>query len=145
MSDKNNIDIAISSEKSLHEFIEDIVTINPCKCLVILTYSISDQSLRVIDDLKSEGKIEKLIFIFDKSLVSNKYKLLLYAENIADEIYINENHAKIVMFDDSVLLSSSNFNKIKRIEFFCHLQCKSTMNYLNNEMELIMKQSERIK
>ena len=125
--------------------IEQIVSNQPCSRLILLTYSISEQSLRVLSDLKDTGKIQHLILILDKSIVANKFNLLIFAENIADEIYTIENHAKLVLFDTSFIMTSSNFNKIKRYEIHAHIDDAETVWYLKEEIEEIIKLSERIK
>lgn len=144
MSGKNNLDVKLSNEKSLHDYIEELTVSDVCERLFVTTYSIGEDSLRVIDELMQQGRIKYLTFIFNRSLVQNKYKLLLYALNIANEIYVADIHAKIVLFDNKVLLTSSNFNKIKRYEFFVISTDNKTVEYFKTEIKKLIHESEKI-
>ena len=137
--------LLLSNNVSLFDIIKVVVGQEHCSRLIILTYSISDEALRHLDDLKSEGKVDTVVLIMDKSVIANKFNLLTYAENVVDEIYTLGIHAKMVLFDNALLMSSANLNRVKRFEFFSYHNDMAMVEYAREEIEEIIKQADKIK
>ena len=80
---------------AIHEVLPSLLSaIGPAK-VKIMTFSISEDSLRPLFFLADERKIESLTLLLDMTVKRHKLDLLLFASNISPSIRIDSCHAKL--------------------------------------------------
>ena len=62
--------------------------------VTVLSYSVTDGWLRQLMKLKEEMQIQKVTVILDRDVMIRHRQLLNQLENVADEIYLSDSHAK---------------------------------------------------
>jgi hypothetical protein len=70
-----------------------------CNGIYITSFSISEEFIRKIWKFKQEMDIGKIILILDGKAAVKISKLLHFAGNVFDELYLTNNHGKVILFD----------------------------------------------
>jgi uncharacterized membrane protein len=76
-----------------------------CNVLYMTSFSISEEFIRKIWKFKQEFEIGKIVLILDSKAAIKVSKLLYFAKNVFDEIYLTNNHGKVILFDSSQYIS----------------------------------------
>lgn len=85
---------------AIHEVLPSLLSaIGPAK-VKIMTFSISEDSLRPLFFLADERKIESLTLLLDMTVKRHKLDLLLFASNISPSIRIDSCHAKLLLVEN---------------------------------------------
>lgn len=78
------------------------------------SFSISEEAVRTLLNLKDEGFIDELHCLFDFTVKNHKTGLMFFASNVVDTISISKCHAKIVLIQTNeinlTIISSANLN-----------------------------------
>lgn len=110
--------------------------------VIISTFSISEDSLRFLLNLKAEGMITHLTGLFDPGMRKTKTALLLFAAHVFDEIRFLKNHSKIVVMEGEsnylVVVTTSNLGKNKRIEAGYIDGRKDTLTFFNQKLSELL-------
>lgn len=116
---ENNATVFVS--KFLHSMkLFRYIALSIGKCDVVITsYGLDVVTVKSLEVLKRKGKIGKIIFILDYSVVSRSTSAVVKLRLIADEVIQDRIHAKIWLFENSnyhiSVDSSINFNSSKMI------------------------------
>ena len=130
MKDLDNIELVPGKSQcfvsatniSLHQVIEKVLGISGKAEVLICSFSIAEDSLRVLHRLKQNGKISRLTLLFDKSVRRHKMDLLGFCHSFADDIYLNESHIKLVLINNQFfnisIITSANLTNNERYEYY---------------------------
>lgn len=88
----------------LYNIVEEIVNQVGPSDLMITSFSISEEFIRSMHRLKQKGLIKKVILVIDSRAALKISKLLPFTRNVFDQLYLANNHSKVLLF------SSSNCN-----------------------------------
>lgn len=88
--------------------------------LSLATFNISEDALRPIFFMKDRNEFLSTRFLFDNNVKRHKLDMLLFANNIADQVRTSHSHMKVMLcHNDDVSLSivgSANMNRNLRHE-----------------------------
>jgi hypothetical protein len=70
-----------------------------CDMIYITSFSISEEFIRKIWKFKKDMDIRKVVVILDTKAAVKVSKLLYFAKNVFDEVYLTNNHGKVVLFE----------------------------------------------
>lgn len=107
---------------TFHSVLEKILECTGPAELSLASYSVSEQALRVLHRLKSEGQITRLSFLFDRSVRNNKLDLLAFASKFADEIFLEASHIKLALVNNDkfnvAVITTANITDNERWEYY---------------------------
>lgn len=105
---------------SYHQLIKQLVIQAGVSDVYTSTWAITEEPLRVLFKLKSEGLIKHLCGIFDYRLSERSAKGYAFAKEFFDEIILTDNHSKVTIIQNETLpisvIGSANWTKNKRLE-----------------------------
>ncbi|MDR2085878.1 MAG: hypothetical protein LBP72_01765 [Dysgonamonadaceae bacterium] len=73
-----------------------------CNVIYITSFSISEEFIRKIWKFRQEMDIGKIVVILDGKAAVKISKLLHFASNVFDEVYLTNNHGKVILFDCAI-------------------------------------------
>jgi hypothetical protein len=76
-----------------------------CKCLYVTSISISEEFIRKMYRFRQEFPINGIILLLDMKAAAKVSKLLPFARNVFDEVYLTNNHGKVILFDANPRIS----------------------------------------
>mgnify|MGYP001226910606 CR=1 FL=1 len=76
-----------------------------CNQVVITSFSISEEFLRKIYRFREKYKPGRIVLIRDTKAAAKVQKLNLFLKNSFDEVWLTNNHGKVVLFDSSIRVS----------------------------------------
>jgi hypothetical protein len=77
-----------------------------CDVIYITSFSISEEFIRKIWKFRQEMDIGRVIVILDtKAAVKISSLLLAFAGNVFEEVYLTNNHGKVILFDGMIPLA----------------------------------------
>lgn len=105
---------------STHEVIKTIANyLGECE-LVISTWSISENSVRTLENLKKMGVVKKLSMLIDFRVPHHTPAAWQYVQKVADHVVLGNCHAKCAIFEKNnehwYLQTSSNLSQNNRKE-----------------------------
>lgn len=103
---ENQIQAFYTDKFQLFDIIEVILSqLSKCSEIVITSFSISEEFLRKIYRFREKYQPEKMILFLDTKAAAKVQKLNLFLKNSFDEIWLTNNHGKVVLFNSSSLVS----------------------------------------
>ena len=109
-----------SSEFQLYHLVEFILEQTGSANLVLTTFSVSEEFVRKLVLMKNTGLISSLVIIADHRTAVKALRLTLFTNNIAEELLLGNNHAKVLLFENSdwkvSVVTSQNQTRGNRIE-----------------------------
>lgn len=114
-----------TSEFQLYHLVEFILLeIGPCE-LIITTFSVSEEFIRKLLQMKSRHLIRSLAIVADHRTAVKALRLSLFTNNVAEQLLLGNNHAKAILFKNSnwkvSVITSQNQTRGNRIE--CGMVC----------------------
>ena len=76
-----------------------------CSILYMTSFSISEEFIRKIWRFRQQMKISKVILLLDHKAAIKVSKLLPFSRNVFDEVYLTNNHGKVILFDADIKIS----------------------------------------
>lgn len=67
--------------------------------LMITTFSISEEFIRSLARMKQEQKVLSAQLVIDARAATKLERILPFARNVFDKIYLASNHSKVILFD----------------------------------------------
>ena len=127
------------AEWAIHDVLPVLLeAIGPCE-LRMITFNVSEESIRVIDDEAERGNLTNIMLLLDTSIQRNKLDLLSFALTVSPSIRLDRVHAKVMLISNDKfcfgIAGSANFNSIKRIESGFYFTAGSYFDYFLNEFE----------
>jgi hypothetical protein len=74
-----------------------------CNALYMTSFSISEEFIRKMFKFKNEMQIGRIILILDTKAAVKVSKILHFAKNVFDEVYLTNNHGKVILFETEAL------------------------------------------
>lgn len=109
----------------LFDIIEVILSqLSGCESLIMTSFSISEEFTRKIFRLRERYRLNHVTLLLDTKAAAKVQKLNLFLKNTFNEVYLTNNHGKVVLFDSDPLVSictSQNQTRGNRKE--SHLIC----------------------
>jgi hypothetical protein len=78
---------------------------NDCDTLYMTSFSISEEFIRKIWRFRQSNRIGKVIILLDGKAAAKVTRLLCFAGNVFDEVYLTNNHGKVILFDGKMPVS----------------------------------------
>ena len=72
---------------------------NECDILYMTSFSVSEEFIRKIWRFRQSNRIGKVILLLDSKAAVKISKLLYFARNVFDDVYLTNNHGKVILFD----------------------------------------------
>jgi len=109
-----------SSDFQLYHLVEFILQeTGPCD-LLITTFSVSEEFIRKLLQMKNNGLIHSLAIVADHRTAVKALRLSLFTNNISEELLLGNNHAKVILFKNKNMkvsvVASQNLTRGNRIE-----------------------------
>ena len=76
-----------------------------CSRLFLTSFSVSEEFIRKIYRFRREMPISQAVLLLDAKAAAKVSKLLPFARSVLDEIYLCNNHGKVVLFDAATKIS----------------------------------------
>lgn len=135
-----------SSEFQLYHLLEFILEQTGPAKLSLTTFSVSEEFVRKLVQLKEKGLILRLSIIADHRTAVKALRLTLFTKNIADELSLGNNHAKVLLIKNNhwkvTVITSQNQTRGNRIE--CGMICTNPDIYNSLLMSVKEEQSKMI-
>lgn len=120
-----------SSEFQLYHLLEFILEQTGMCDLVLTTFSVSEEFIRKLVQMKEKGLIRGLSIIADHRTAVKALRLTLFTNNIAEELSLGNNHAKVLLISNKdwkvSVVTSQNQTRGNRIE--CGMICTIPIIY----------------
>lgn len=117
---ENPLQAFYTDKFQLFDIIEVILSqTGVCKSLTLTSFSISEEFIRKIHRFRAEYKPDSVVLFLDTKAATKISKLNLFVKNTFDEVYLTNNHAKVVLFDSDpcvTICTSQNLTRGNRKE-----------------------------
>lgn len=114
-----------SSEFQLYHLLEFILEQTGSANLVLTTFSVSEEFVRKLVQMKNLGLISRLVIIADHRTAVKALRLTLFTNNVSEELSLGNNHAKVLLIENELwkvsVVTSQNQTRGNRIE--CGMIC----------------------
>lgn len=114
-----------SSEFQLYHLLEFILEQTGESDLILTTFSVSEEFIRKLLQMKEKGLVRSLVMIADHRTAVKALRLSLFTNNIAEQLHLGNNHAKVVLIQNESwkvsVVTSQNQTRGNRIE--CGMIC----------------------
>jgi CRISPR/Cas system-associated protein Csx1 len=90
-----------SDRIQLFDLMEDLLTMldKKCRAIYITSFSASEEFIRKIFRFRQEASIEYMALFLDSRAALKMTSLLPFARNVFNDVYLTNNHGKVVLFD----------------------------------------------
>lgn len=109
-----------SSDFQLYHLLEFLLGETGPGDLILTTFSVSEEFIRKLLQMKQKGLISSLAIIADHRTAVKALRLSLFTKNIAEELHLGNNHAKVVLLKNKnwkvSVVTSQNQTRGNRIE-----------------------------
>ncbi len=116
--------------------------------VTVLSYSVTDGWLRQLMKLKEEMEVEKVTVILDRDVMIRHRQLLNQLQNVADEIFLSDSHAKAYIAQgkeyEVAVITSANATQNYRNECIYTTDRPAEIQRLKDDVGTILRQSFRI-
>lgn len=138
---KPGVNIVLNEGRwSAHNLLSYLLSVVPNGKVLISTYSIGEDAIRLFDD----DRIESLRLILDKSMLRHKVALVEFALHTQASIRVCDNHSKVLVIDNDkdriAFIGSQNYTKNRRVEmgvlFFNCKEVDDVKEKMNGVFEL---------
>lgn len=114
--------VRVARQNSMNMLKQIVAMVGKGATVTILSYSVTDGWLRQLMKLKEDMKIAKVTVILDRDVMIRHRQLLNQLENVADDIYLSDSHAKAYLAIGSqyevAVITSANATQNYRNECF---------------------------
>ncbi len=114
-----------SSEFQLYHLLEFILEQTGPARVILTTFSVSEEFVRKLVQMKNSGLISRLAVIADHRTAVKALRLTLFTNNVAEELLLGNNHAKVMLVENGSwkvsVVTSQNQTRGNRIE--CGMIC----------------------
>lgn len=133
----------------MHELIEHVLRhYNSPAIVTMSSFSIAEEAVRSIINLRDDGLIHEISCVFDTSVKHHKLRMLFFGLHVVDHVYLTENHSKLVLFQFVdhvvVVVGSANLQRNSKIEAGIILSDQSLFNFYYNKLMHSIKISQKV-
>lgn len=140
--------VRISRQNSMNMLKQIVAMVGKGAKVTVLSYSVTDGWLRQLMKLKEEMEIEKVTVILDRDVMIRHRQLLNQLQNVADEIFLSDSHAKAYIAQgkeyEVAVITSANATQNYRNECFYTTDRPAEIQRLKDDVGTILRQSFRI-
>lgn len=141
--------VRIARQNSMNMLKQIVAMVGKGATVTVLSYSVTDGWLRQLMKLKEEMQIEKVTIILDRDVMIRHRQLLNQLENVADEIYLSDSHAKAYIATgkeyELAVITSANATQNYRNECFYTTDRPAELARLKNDVGAILRQSFKVR
>lgn len=116
--------------------------------LVIFSYSVTDGWLRQLLKLRQEYQVQHITLVLDREVMIRHREKLLQIEQVADECYLTDSHAKVYLSSGHsktiALITSANATNNYRNECYYGTDRPEEIERIERDIATILGASERI-
>ena len=116
--------------------------------LVIFSYSVTDGWLRQLLKLRQEYQVQHITLVLDREVMIRHREKLLQIEQVADECYLTDSHAKVYLSSGHsktiALITSANATNNYRNECYYGTDRHEEIERIERDIATILGASERI-
>lgn len=109
-----------SSSFQLYHLLEFILEQTGTAKVIITTFSVSEEFVRKLLQMKNRGLFTGLAVIADHRTAVKALRLSLFTRNVADELHLGNNHSKVILIENDSwkvsVVTSQNQTRGNRIE-----------------------------
>lgn len=129
--------------------LRDIVTMAGKGCSVtVLSYSVTDGWMRQLLKLRREMGISNVTVVLDRTVMTRHRQLLAQLQNVADDIYLTDSHAKAYVACgkeyEIAVITSANATQNYRNECYYSTDRPGEIQRIKDDIGDILRQSYRI-
>jgi len=128
--------LASEGEWSLHDLLPHLLSFTGPAKVSVASFSLSEDAVRVLNFCKECGDVIKLQCIFDYTMRSHKIDIMLFLQNVADEIRTTPNHAKLFIIENDkwkvAVIGSANLTPNPRLEIASVFTTKKEFDFFKN-------------
>lgn len=110
----------MDSGVQIYHIIEAVIRQVGPVSITATTFSVAEEFLRAMHKLKHEGKVTDLTILCDLKSAQKTAKINTLLRNIADYVYLAENHSKVVLLQAAdmcvSIVTSQNQTRCNRME-----------------------------
>ena len=141
--------VRVARQNSMNMLKQIVAMVGKGATVTILSYSVTDGWLRQLMKLKEEMEVEKVTVILDRDVMIRHRQLLNQLENVADEIYLSDSHAKAYLAVgrqyEVAIITSANATQNYRNECFYTTDRPAELARLKNDVGTILRQSFKVR
>lgn len=103
---ENPVQAFYTDKFQLYDIIEVILSQLPiCEELTMTSFSISEEFTRKIFRFRETYNLKRIVLFLDTKAAIKVQKLNLFLKNTFDNVYLTNNHGKVILFDSDPLVS----------------------------------------
>ncbi len=140
--------VRVARQNSMNMLRQIVAMVGKGAKVTVLSYSVTDGWLRQLMKLKEEMEIEKVAVILDRDVMIRHRQLLNQLQNVADEIFLSDSHAKAYIAQgkeyEVAVITSANATQNYRNECFYTTDRPAEIQRLKDDVGTILRQSFRI-
>lgn len=140
--------VRVARQNSMNMLRQIVAMVGKGAKVTVLSYSVTDGWLRQLMKLKEEMEIEKVTVILDRDVMIRHRQLLNQLQNVADEIFLSDSHAKAYIAQgkeyEVAVITSANATQNYRNECFYTTDRPAEIQRLKDDVGTILRQSFRI-
>ena len=141
--------VRIARQNSMNMLRQIVAMVGKGAEITVLSYSVTDGWLRQLMKLKEEMEIAKVTIILDRDVMIRHRQLLNQLENVADEIYLSDSHAKAYLAIgkqyEVAVITSANATQNYRNECFYTTDRPAELERLKADVGEILRQAFRVR
>lgn len=128
--------LASEGEWSLHDLLPHLLSFTGPAKVSVASFSLSEGAVRIFNFGKECGDITNLRCLFDYTMRSHKIDVMLFLQNVADEIRTTPIHAKLFIIENDewqiAVMGSANLTPNPRLEIASVFTTKPEFDFFNN-------------
>lgn len=140
--------VRVARQNSMNMLKQIVAMVGKGATVTILSYSVTDGWLRQLMKLKEDMEIAKVTVILDRDVMIRHRQLLNQLENVADDIYLSDSHAKAYLAIgkqyELAVITSANATQNYRNECFYTTDRPAELERLKADVGEILRQAFRI-
>ncbi len=140
--------VRVARQNSMNMLRQIVAMVGKGAKVTVISYSVTDGWLRQLMKLKEEMEIEKVTVILDRDVMIRHRQLLNQLQNVADEIFLSDSHAKAYIAQgkeyEVAVITSANATQNYRNECFYTTDRPAEIQRLKDDVGTILRQSFRI-
>lgn len=140
--------VRVARQNSMNMLRQIVAMVGKGAKVTVLSYSVTDGWLRQLMKLKEEMEIEKVAVILDRDVMIRHRQLLNQLQNVADEIFLSDSHAKAYIAQgkeyEVAVITSANATQNYRNECFYTTDRPAELERLKADVGTILQSAFRI-
>lgn len=140
--------VRIARQNSMNMLRQIVSMVGMGSEITVLSYSVTDGWLRQLMKLKEEMEIAKVTVVLDRDVMIRHRQLLNQLENVADEIYLSDSHAKAYLAIgkeyELAVITSANATQNYRNECFYTTDRPKELGRIKDDIGAILQQAFRV-